>query len=173
MTGLSGSGHRYRYGYVDIAPATAAATTLEVVNSVRIHDEYLLGIGEVSNSWPGAALQAQVLASRTYALARTAVRAACRCQVDNGAGPYHDQTFAGWSKESGPLGANWQAAVASTWASPATMATTGLNSSCRRRRPAAGPRASRSSKKAVSSSSVNSSSPPRPRAGTNNPPAVA
>ena len=120
VSGLSGTGHRYRYGYVDIAPATAAATTLEVVNSVRIHDEYLLGIGEVSNSWPGAALQAQVLASRTYALARTAVRAACRCQVDNGAGPYHDQTFAGWSKESGPLGANWVAAVVSTFATPTT-----------------------------------------------------
>jgi SpoIID/LytB domain protein len=120
VTGLAGSGHRYRYGFVDIAPATTTSTTLEVVNSVRLHDEYLLGIGEVSNSWPMAALQAQVLASRTYALARTSVRAACRCQVDNGAGPYYDQTFAGWSKESGPLGANWQAAVASTWASPAT-----------------------------------------------------
>jgi len=120
VTGLSGTGHRYRYGLVDIAPASATASTLEVVNSVRIHDEYLLGIGEVSNSWPMAALQAQVLASRTYALARTSVRSACRCQVDNGAGPYYDQTFVGWSKESGPLGANWQAAVASTWASPAT-----------------------------------------------------
>jgi SpoIID/LytB domain protein len=120
VTGLSGTGHRYRYGWLDIAPAAATPTTLEAVNTVRIHDEYLLGIGEVSSSWPAAALQAQVLAARTYAMVRTASRSACRCQVDDGHGPYFDQTFAGWTKESGPSGAKWRAAVIATQASATT-----------------------------------------------------
>jgi len=119
-TGLGGTGHRYRYGWLDIAPAAGTPTTLEAVNTVRIHDEYLLGIAEVSSSWPAAALQAQVLAARTYAMVRTASRSACRCQVDDGHGPYFDQTFAGWAKESGPSGANWRAAVIATQASATT-----------------------------------------------------
>jgi SpoIID/LytB domain protein len=124
VTGLATTGHRYRYGFADIAPATTTPTTLEVVNSVRLHDEYLLGIAEVSSSWPAAALQAQVLAARTYALVRYGagtVRAACRCQVDDGHGPYYDQAFAGWAKESGAGGALWRAAVLAT----AATATTG------------------------------------------------
>jgi SpoIID/LytB domain protein len=120
VTGLSGTGHRYRYGWFDIAPAAATPTMLEAVNTVRIHDEYLLGISEVSSSWPAAALQAQVLAARTYAMVRTASRSACRCQVDDGHGPYYDQTFAGWAKESGPSGAKWRAAVIATQASSTT-----------------------------------------------------
>lgn len=123
VSGLATSGHRYRYGYVDIAPATTTPTTLEVVNSLRLHDEYLLGIAEVSSSWPAAALQAQVLAARSYALVRYGVgnmRAACRCQVDSGHGPYYDQTFVGWIKESSTGGGNWHDAVLATVASATT-----------------------------------------------------
>ncbi len=115
--GFATAGHRYRYGWLDFGTTSASRTTLEAVNSLRIHDEYLLGIGEVSSSWPAAALQAQVLAARSYALARYGTgtaRSACRCHVDNGRGPYHDQTFVGWSKESGPSGGNWRSAVLST-----------------------------------------------------------
>jgi SpoIID/LytB domain protein len=121
--GLAGAGHRYRYGTLDIASAAGTPSTLEAVNSLRIHDEYLFGIGEMSSSWPAAALQAQVLASRSYALSRFGaggVRAACRCQVDSGQGPYYDQTFRGWVKESGPSGSAWRAAVTSTFAGPTT-----------------------------------------------------
>jgi SpoIID/LytB domain protein len=123
VTGLASSGHRYRYGTVDIAPTAASPSTLEVVNALRIHDEYLLGISEMSSSWPAAALQAQVLAARSYALSKFGtggMRAACRCQVDSGKGPYFDQTFAGWAKESGPMGSAWRAAVRSTIASAST-----------------------------------------------------
>jgi SpoIID/LytB domain protein len=123
VSGLATSGHRYRYGYVDIAPATTTPTTLEVVNSLRLHDEYLLGIAEVSSSWPAAALQAQVLAARSYALVRYGVgtvRAACRCQVDSGHGPYYDQTFVGWTKESSTGGRFWRDAVLATVASSTT-----------------------------------------------------
>ena len=125
VAGLATTGHRYRYGFLDIATTSATPSVGEVVNQVRIHDEYLLGIAEVSSSWPAAALQAQVLAARSFALARYGVgkvRSACRCHVDDGGGPYIDQTFAGWAKESGSSGKYWRAAVASTWSS----ATTGL-----------------------------------------------
>lgn len=123
VTGLKSSGHRYRYGTVDIAATAASPNTLEVVNSLRIHDEYLLGISEMSSSWPRSALQAQVLAARSYALSKYGtggMRAACRCQVDSGKGPYFDQTFAGWAKESGPMGSAWRAAVFATIASAST-----------------------------------------------------
>lgn len=117
---LDSSGHRYRFGSVDIAPvSTSKGLRLNVVNSVRIHDEYLYGISKVSSSWPTAALQAQVLAARTYALSKVArdVRSACNCHMDDGGGPYFDQTFTGWIKASSAKGENWVAAVNATLAS--------------------------------------------------------
>ncbi len=117
---LDSAGHRFRFGYLDISPAGGG--TLNVVNPVRLHDEYLWGISEVSSSWPAAAQQAQVLAARTYALSKVArgVRAACDCHVDDGGGPYADQTFTGWSKASAAGGAQWVANVDATAASPTT-----------------------------------------------------
>jgi len=117
---LDSSGHRFRYGYLDIE--AAGGGKLNVVNSVRLHDEYLYGISEVSSSWPDAAQQAQVLAARTYALAKLAagVRSACDCHVDDGGGPYADQTFTGWSKASAAQGDRWVANVNATAASPTT-----------------------------------------------------
>ena len=122
VKGLSASGHRYRYGSVDFGTTAASPTTLEAVNSVRIHDEYLLGIGEVSSSWPKESLRAQVLASRSYALAKYAAgtRSACRCHVDGGQGPYYDQTFLAYLKETSAGGSLWRAAVASTLPSSST-----------------------------------------------------
>ncbi len=117
---LDSSGHRFRYGYLEISPAGGGR--INVVNPVRLHDEYLYGISEVSSSWPDAAQQAQVLAARTYALAKIAagVRSACACHVDDGGGPYADQTFTGWSKASAALGNRWVANVNATAASPTT-----------------------------------------------------
>ena len=116
-------GHRYRYGAIEITPTgSGAQTRLNAVNVLRLRDEYLYGISEVSSSWPDAALQAQVLAARTYALSSMAagVRGACNCHVDDGNGPYSDQVFAGWSKQSGPQGNRWVNAVNATHASPTT-----------------------------------------------------
>jgi peptidoglycan hydrolase-like amidase len=117
---LDSSGHRYRYGYVEIVPS--GADRLNVVNVVRIHEEYLYGISEVSSSWPTAALQAQILAARSYALNKVArgVRSACSCHVDDGGGPYSDQTFTGWTKASSAMGDTWVAAVDGTLASDTT-----------------------------------------------------
>ena len=121
--GLATAGHRYRYGWVDIGTTSASPASFEVVNSVRLHDEYLLGLGEMPSSWPAAALQAQVLAARSYALARFGagtVRSTCRCHVDSGHGPYYDQSFIGWAKEASTAGASWRAAVFATRATPTT-----------------------------------------------------
>jgi len=116
-------GHRYRYGTIEVLPTGGTAKTrLNAVNSLRLRDEYLYGIAEVSSSWPDAALQAQVLAARTFALSKieSGVRSACDCHVDDGRGPYSDQVFAGWSKQSGAQGDRWVAAVNATHASPTT-----------------------------------------------------
>jgi SpoIID/LytB domain protein len=122
-TSLTSPGHRYRYGSVEIVPvSTSSGTRLNVVNLVRVHDEYLFGISEVSSSWPAAALQAQVLAARSYALSKVnrGVRQSCSCHVDDGGGPYFDQTFTGWTKVSSAGGGNWADAVRATLASDTT-----------------------------------------------------
>lgn len=120
---LDSSGHRYRYGYVEVLPvSTASGVMLNVVNAVRVHDEYLYGISEVSSSWPAAAQQAQVLAARSYAISKVSrgVRQACSCHMDDGGGPYADQTFTGWGKASAAKGQNWVDAVNATLASETT-----------------------------------------------------
>ena len=40
VAGLANAGHRYRYGFLQIAPTIGAPTTLEAVNFERAHDEY-------------------------------------------------------------------------------------------------------------------------------------
>lgn len=120
---LASEGHRYRYGSVEIAPVnTDSGRALNVINALRLHEEYLYGISEVSSSWPLAALQAQVIAARSYALSKVnaGIRKPCSCHLDDGKGPYTDQTFSGWSKVSGAKGDNWLAAVNGTLASETT-----------------------------------------------------
>jgi SpoIID/LytB domain protein len=67
-------------------------------------------------------LQAQVIAARSYALSKVnaGIRKPCSCHLDDGKGPYTDQTFSGWSKVSGAQGDNWFAAVNATLASETT-----------------------------------------------------
>ena len=86
---------------------------IEVTNSLLIHDEYLWGISEMPSSWPAAALEAQVIASRSYALAKVGVlKASCDCHVYS---HIADQNFVGYSKEIEPkIGALWKAAVIRT-----------------------------------------------------------
>lgn len=63
---------RYRYGQVQIKliPGGLTSAAIIVTNTLRLHDEYLRGIGEVPSSWPSAALEAQVIAARTFGLAK-------------------------------------------------------------------------------------------------------
>jgi SpoIID/LytB domain protein len=98
---------RYKYGYITIKVLRG---TLAVTNTMALRDEYLYGISEVSSSWPSAVLEAQAIASRSYALSKLGViRAACDCQVYS---HISDQNFVGFSKESEPrFGHLWKAAV--------------------------------------------------------------
>jgi len=117
------TGHRYRYGTMEvIATSSPNGPRLNVVNALRVHDEYLYGIAEVSSSWPDAAMQAQVIAARSYALSKIAAgeRKACNCHLDDGDGPYGDQFFVGWAKASAAKGDKWLGAVNATFGSDTT-----------------------------------------------------
>ncbi len=107
--------NKYRYGQIQfrIIKDKLLGNRLEIINSVRLQDEYLWGIGEVPSSWPVAALQAQAIASRTYALAKAVgIRSACDCHLY---GSISDQSFVGFSKESEAIyGKIWKSAVEST-----------------------------------------------------------
>jgi SpoIID/LytB domain protein len=107
--------NKYRYGQIQfkVIKDKLLGNRLSIINSVRLQDEYLWGIGEVPSSWPLAALQAQAIASRTYALAKSLkIRTACSCHLY---GSISDQSFVGFSKESEAYyGQFWKSAVDST-----------------------------------------------------------
>ena len=101
---------KYKYGYITIKALKGA---LVVTNTLALRDEYLWGISEVPSSWPAAALEAQAIASRSYALSKLSViRPSCDCQVYS---HITDQNFVGFSKESEPrFGMFWKDAVSRT-----------------------------------------------------------
>jgi stage II sporulation protein D len=109
------SSGKYRYGQIQfrVIKDKSLGNRLEIINFVRLQDEYLWGIGEVPSSWPLAALQAQAIASRTYAVAKSlTIRSACSCHLY---GSISDQSFVGFSKESEAIyGQFWKSAVDST-----------------------------------------------------------
>src|SRR5207249_3565900 len=76
---------------------------------------YLLGLSEVPSSWPTAALEAQAVAARTYALEKVERlgqhRSFCDCGLYSSTA---DQVYGGWDKEAAADGARWAAAVART-----------------------------------------------------------
>jgi SpoIID/LytB domain protein len=110
------TGSRYRHGTIEVSASSGATPRLIVVNIVNLHRDYLLGIAEVVPTWPQAALRAQVIASRSYALYAYAqgVRADCRCHLNDGDAPYFDQTYRGADVVDGVGGANWAKAVDAT-----------------------------------------------------------
>jgi SpoIID/LytB domain protein len=112
---------KYRYGQIQLKSVRNkdGKYFIEATNSLRLHDEYLYGIGEVPSSWPAAALQAQVIASRTYALSKMGtIKSACDCNLY---GSISDQSFIGFAKESEPFyGKFWKEAVDATMSSEST-----------------------------------------------------
>lgn len=102
----------YRHGKITVKLLNKK---LNVVNSVRMNDEYLYGLAEVPSSWPSATLQAQAIAGRTYALRNmSSVKVACGCNVYD---EVASQKFTGWGKENeanGVIGKKWVAAVNAT-----------------------------------------------------------
>ena len=55
----NGKATRYQFGQINL---TVVGKSFEVTNNVRIKDEYLYGISEVSSSWPMQSLRAQAIA---------------------------------------------------------------------------------------------------------------
>ena len=103
-----------KYGQINLKLLqTSAGPKMEITNSLRLHDEYLWGIGEVPSSWPAAALEAQAIASRTYALNKiNSVKKDCDCNVY---ATTADQNFVGYTKEIEAIyGTVWKAAVTRT-----------------------------------------------------------
>ncbi|XKH52204.1 SpoIID/LytB domain-containing protein [Citricoccus nitrophenolicus] len=89
---------------------------LNVVNELRMNDEYLYGVDEMPSLWPAAALEAQTVAGRSYALRNMgSLKSDCDCHVYD---DVRSQKFTGWSKENegpgGVYGARWKAAVDAT-----------------------------------------------------------
>jgi SpoIID/LytB domain protein len=77
-------------------------------------EQYLYGLGEVPASWPMAAMQAQAVAARTYAvyaIRHFGLRTDCNCDLTDGAG---DQTYIAYDREGGAYGARWVKAVDTT-----------------------------------------------------------
>jgi len=114
---------RYRYGTLEISSGTYDDTVadLVVVNTLRLSDEYLWGLGEVPSSWTDAAMQAQAIAARSYAVRKTSTRSGCNCQIY---ATTLDQAFVGYSKEIATSGNLWVAAVNATIVDPNTPSTT-------------------------------------------------
>lgn len=110
---------RYRYGQIQIK---IVKNGLEVTNSLSVHDEYLLGLSEMPSNWPNAALDAQVIAARAYALSKiSTIRKDCDCHVYD---HISDQNFVGYAKESEKkIGVNWRNAVLRTHIDSTTSLT--------------------------------------------------
>jgi stage II sporulation protein D len=106
----------YRDGTMDV---TVASSGLNVVNRVRLHDEYLDYLSESPWSWKTAsgslaALQAQAAAARGYALTKYAkgIRSVCNCHVYNTTA---DQVYGGYPSSGNlPYWPNWKSAVRAT-----------------------------------------------------------
>ena len=110
LTTVTGSGGVYRHGRLEIG---VLGGQVNAVNVLRLHDEYLYGIGEMPSSWAPAALDAQAIIARGYALANLSLKSACNCNVYDSVKSQH---FTGWSKENETTagtnwGTRWKAAV--------------------------------------------------------------
>jgi SpoIID/LytB domain protein len=111
--------HRYRYGTLEISSGTFGDNVVDlvVVNTLRLSNEYLYGLGEVPSSWTPAAMQAQAIAGRSYAVKKYSTRSGCDCQIF---ATTVDQAFVGYSKEIGTSGSEWVKAVNATIVDPKT-----------------------------------------------------
>jgi len=108
------NGREYRHGELIVNKYGTAR--INPVVRMRLQSEYLRGVAEMPSSWNAAALRAQAIIARTYALRTGAGRKSdCDCHL-------HDsvihQSYLGWAKEnegnSGYYGKRWVNAVNST-----------------------------------------------------------
>ena len=103
--------HRQVQAQPDPLPPRPVINAVQDVSSI---ETYLLGLAEVPSGWGidgPAALEAQAVTGRTFAVGRLTARADCSCQVR--ATPA-DQVYNGAEKALAPQGERWVAAVEAT-----------------------------------------------------------
>lgn len=105
-----GKSLRYQYGEMNLL---VVGRYFEATNTLRLKDEYLYGVSEVSSAWPFEMLRAQAIAARSYAMSKAGIyRPSCDCELY---GTIKDQLFVGATKlNEAKYGAIWKAAVDST-----------------------------------------------------------
>ena len=75
----AGKTQRYQFGQMNLL---VVGKYFEATNTLRLKDEYLYGISEVSSAWPTEMLKAQVIAARSYAIAKAGIyRPSCDCDL--------------------------------------------------------------------------------------------
>lgn len=119
--------NQYKYGQIVFKSVqNLVSSYLAVTNTLRLHDEYLWGLGEVPSSWPAAALEAQAIAARTYAIGKLSrLRPECDCNIYS---TTVDQNFVGYAKEIEPIyGIKWKEAVNRTFVDADNALTVTLN----------------------------------------------
>ena len=103
---------KYSRGLIEFDAGPTGDATFATLK-VEGLDNYLYGLAEMPSSWPTAALRAQAIAGRTYALKRREGRASrwdtCRCDVYDSV---DDQVYGGHDKEV--ASPQWVAAVNAT-----------------------------------------------------------
>jgi stage II sporulation protein D len=109
----------YRWGRLEYTVNSRSARSMFVVMNVPSVELYLRGLGEMPASWGEAggmaALRAQVVAARTYAV-RLHKRyggfaSTCRCSL---VATPANQVYTGYTKETGAYAENWVQAVKDT-----------------------------------------------------------
>ncbi|HEX3620978.1 MAG TPA: SpoIID/LytB domain-containing protein [Acidimicrobiales bacterium] len=112
LVALPESGRSYRGTVI----AAAGGHGIQLTDELDV-EQYLRGMGEMPASWPAAALQAQAIAARTYAIrAASAGRTLCddqQCQVYIGAGNETAATTAAATATRGQV-LTYQGALAET-----------------------------------------------------------
>ena len=105
-----GKSLRYQYGEMNLL---VVGKYFEATNTLRLKDEYLYGVSEVSSAWPFEMLRAQAIAARSYAMSKAGIyRPSCDCELY---GTIKDQLFVGATKiNEAKYGAIWKSAVDST-----------------------------------------------------------
>ncbi|MEE8601879.1 cell wall-binding repeat-containing protein [Euzebya tangerina] len=114
--GVSTTGHTYRWGVLQLDSVQSATSAAFLTLHFEEMERYLLGLAEVPSSWPAAALEAQAISGRSYALSRIAtqgLRDSCRCNL---LATPQDQNYEGYDYELADArgGGAWRAGVEAT-----------------------------------------------------------
>lgn len=115
-------GRPYAHGTFDfrsIGNGVSLVMQIDTAGGVNALERYLRGLSEMPSSWDSAALEAQAVTGRSYALDRwesyNGGRAGCACDVYDSV---YDQAYSGYLKESegqdATFGKRWVAAVNAT-----------------------------------------------------------